>query len=287
MSAPKPPATTRPTGKAPAGAASPSVRGHWDGAFTGKRADVAELALTMPLRRSTAGGSGSFLGVGSDGARYWIKPLNNRQCERVCISEQIVGRIGHLIGAPTCGVRTIEIPAVLAGTWEFRDGAKLEAGIAHASLDTPNALETGVLERRKDDDNASRHAYILALYDLCWGDDPQWLMDLGDDSKFYSHDHGLYFPDGPYWTEASLSRCIDAPREHDRANNDDISQVAIATIVDRLRTLNDAEIVAALSAIPTQWPVTDAELEVVGHFILTRAPAVAGRLERRFPRDAK
>lgn len=274
---------TRPAGKPPATSApAPSIRGHWDGAFTGKRTATADLSLVAPLQKSKAGGSGSFLASASDGRRYWIKPLNNLQCERVCITEQVVGRVGQLLGAPTCAVKTIEIPSALAG-WQFHadENAKLEAGIAHASLETLNAMETRLLERRRDDSNAARHAYVLALYDLCWGDDAQWLMDVGDEYRFYSHDHGLYFPQGPWWTVQDLARCIDAPRPY-TCDDLDIDRVTVALIVARLRALTNGELVQALAGIPTTWPVTDAELELVGHFILSRAANVATRLEARF-----
>lgn len=286
MSEPKVPGDpTRPSGKpATTPGGTPSIRGHWSGAFVGKRSNGAELSLLAPLKRSRQGGSAAFLGAASDGKRYWIKPLNNRQDPRVCVTEQIVGRIGELLGAPTCIVRTIEISTALAG-WRFHDQATLEAGIAHASLETPNALETYSLEHRKDDANASRHAYLLALYDLCWGDDPQWLMDVADEYSFYSHDHGLYLPDGPFWTEASLARCIEAPREY----GDDGAGLDLSTvtgIVTRLRALDDAALIAALAPIPTNWPVSETELELVGHFILSRAPQVAARLLVRFPKAA-
>jgi hypothetical protein len=56
----------------------------------------------MPLRASPAGASGSFLVVGEDGRRYWCKSLNNFQGPRVAVTEQIVGRLAGLIGAPAC-----------------------------------------------------------------------------------------------------------------------------------------------------------------------------------------
>jgi hypothetical protein len=51
--------------------------------------------------QSQGGGSGSFLIRANDGERYWCKTLNNLQNEpRVPANEQLVARLGLLIGAP-------------------------------------------------------------------------------------------------------------------------------------------------------------------------------------------
>lgn len=260
---------------------SPLARPTWVGEFAGKRPAVAELVLTQPLQRSSRGGSGSFLGVANDGKRYWVKTLNNGQHPRVCVTEQIVGRIGLLIGAPTCPVRTIELPAEVTG-WEFMRDKRLEVGIAHASGETPTAIETNQLDRRTDDDNSSRHAFILALYDLCWGGDCQWLVNVNAENAYWSHDHGWYLPPtGPTWTEAALSREIAQPHMHsDDGKN--LSVDAVKYVSARLRELSKSDLVAALSTIPSTWPVTDSELEAVGHFVLSRATSVADRLKTAF-----
>ena len=260
----------------------PSQRSHWIGALAGKRTNATTLSLVLPVKRGTSGTSGAFLAVASDDLRYWIKPLNNLQDPRVCVTEQIVGRIGHLLGAPTRRVATINIPDMKG--WKFvadNDAAVLLPGIAHASLDLPSVIETSQLEQRTKDSNASRHAHLLALYDLCWGDDSQWLLDLSDDFACHSFDHGHFFPQGPWWTTEDLERCLTAPRPL-RTEDDDIDVAAVKGAIARMRSLRHDEIVDVLAHIPTSWPVKDAELEMVGHFLLTRAPLVAHRLETRF-----
>jgi hypothetical protein len=82
-------------------------------------ARVAEPTVAvLPLQQSTAGGSGSFLVSEDDGRKYWCKCLQNPQSPRVPINEQLVGRIGQLIGAAVCDVTLIKIPAELEH-WEF------------------------------------------------------------------------------------------------------------------------------------------------------------------------
>ncbi len=257
-------------------------RADWQNALAGSRAAGGDLSLVAALKQSQAGSSGAFLASASDGNRYWVKPLNNRQTERVPISEQIVGRAGALIGAPTCEVHTVEIKQDLEG-WEFRQGAKLAVGIAHGSRLVQDAAETRQLERRTQDENSARHVFLLALYDWCWGADPQWLMALSDDSRFYSHDHGHYFPGGPNWQEAELVRVVDEPHEFPDSNHL-LSREAAGEVAAALHALTRAMLLHAIRAIPPAWPVSNSELECIGFFLERRAPQVADRILRRLGR---
>lgn len=198
-------------------------------------------------------------------------------------TEQIVGRVGQLIGAPTCGVRTVGIPSELSG-WQFRAGRVLEVGIAHGSLAVPDAIETRRLERRAEDKNGARHALLLALYDLCWGGDAQWLMSTSQEYAFFSHDHGWCLPpEGPEWNTAQLAASVDTPHElADPHAGAGLDKEAISTVSNRLVALKQEELVETLSKIPTSWPVSDDELEAVGHFLLHRAPQVAKRMRDRY-----
>ena len=211
-----------------------------------------------------------------------MKPTNNRQGPMVPVTEQIVGRAGVLIGAPTCEVRTAAVPQAIQG-WEFRPGHSLEPGIAHACLEVENAVEVRQrLERRNDDDNASRHVYIMALFDWCFGDDAQWLSALDDNGKFYSHDHGWYLPpNGPNLTEAAMRAEVD--RAHELTDpGDGIVDEDVLAAADSLRAVSRDDLLEVLTAIPQQWSVSNADLERVGSFLEARAPAAADRLITRF-----
>ena len=147
------------------------------------------LVVEMPLQPSAAGGSGTFLAQLSDRRRWWVKPQNNFQGPKVIVTEHIVARAGALIGAPVCEVAIAQIPDEIVG-WEFRAGAGLQAGFAHASLAVDDAHEARTLDHRERDDNRRRQAGIFALYDWCWGGDDQWLYSESADRAVFSHDHG-------------------------------------------------------------------------------------------------
>ena len=145
-----------------------------------------------------------------------------------------------------------------------------------------SANETRRLDNRSDDDNRLRHTYILAMHDLCWGGDEQWLIDLDHDNMFFSHDHGWFLPPtGHTWSETDLLREID--NEHrKRDTGADIVLQDVKTVADALRSLSRPDIVSALATVPISWPVTDAELETVGYFFERRASPVADRISAHF-----
>lgn len=233
--------------------------------------------MEVPLVRSSAGGSGTFLAELSDTQRWWVKPPNNPQGPRIVLTEYLVGCLGALIGAPTCDVAIVAIPSEIAG-WEYRPGSFLEVGLAHGSRAVDDAQEEYVLDHRDRDDNRRRHAGIFALYDWCWGADDQWLYCETDDRKLYSHDHGWYFPGtGGTWTEATLLARVDEPHPP--------PYPASGLDVDELRRLAKLlqeplrdELCLLLQSVPKQWHVVDAELEALGYFLERRAAAVADRL---------
>jgi hypothetical protein len=248
----------------------------WRGLVHDRVDPTDALVVEQPLASSPSGGSGTFLAVASDRRRWWVKPQNNLQGPRVIVAERIVGRMGTLLGAPVCEVAVVIIPEELAG-WEFRPGAKLEPGVAHASLAINDAQELRQLEYRDRDDNRRRHAGVFALYDWCWGADDQWLHCESDDRKLYSHDHGMYLPDGPAWTEATLLARVDEPHPVGYTARG-IDADALSAFAGRLETIGREEIAEVMSSVPASWPASDGELETLGFFLERRAPAVAARL---------
>jgi hypothetical protein len=234
------------------------------------------VIATAPLSQSTQGSSGSFLVLADDGRRYWCKSLNNFQDPRVPVNEQIVAKLGQLIGAPVCEPQLVRITEPLVG-WEIRPntGRLLERGWAHGSLAVEPAVETHSLDRRSDDDNVRRHAGIFALFDWVGGSDPQWLM-VGSNAMYFSHDHGHYFPGGPSWTAASLQGASGAFQPGGATTG--LERAELERLVDRLEAVSQEEVEACVSNLPADWPVGTDELEALVEFVYGRTGAVAQRL---------
>jgi hypothetical protein len=209
---------------------------------------VGSVRAVAALRRSSSGGSGSFLVRADDGERYWCKVLNNPQgSELVPINDQVVARLGQRIGVAVPEPRLVEIPQDLAG-WEFRPGFALEAGFAHGGRAIEPVVETHQLSHRTSADNAARHAGFFALHDWLGGSDPQWLIATNDGDRYYSHDHGHYFW-GPGWTPESLRANIDNPAPLEQPT-DGLDATELVRLADELERLDREEIAAALANLP-------------------------------------
>lgn len=237
-----------------------------------------QLDAVLESQGDSRGGSLPFKGLASDGEVYWIKSPSNRQSSRVPTTEQLIAGMGRLIGAPVCETRLLSISKEFDG--EILDnGTVLEAGIAHASRDVGNCSFDKWYEPqyRAQDDNRRRHAGYFALFDWCWGDDMQWLYDLQDDRKTYSHDHGHFLPGAPNWTVVTLAQSAELPHELSADGNglDDNELVRLAV---RLESLTMNEIAGVVRMIPAAWPVTDEELEIVAAFFDFRREPTAVRL---------
>ncbi|MCD5351493.1 HipA family kinase [Kineosporia mesophila] len=223
-------------------------------------------------------GSGAFRGLTNDNQRWWIKPLNNTQDPRVTVTELIVSRAARLIGAPVCEASVIEIPEDLADE-EFLPGVGLIPGLAFGSRHVDDVLEERALTHRREDDNRTRHAGVYALYDWCWGSDDQWLYQTSDDNRLFSHDHGQYLPGGPYWTVRRLEEEVNTPHVQ-ACDPRGVDPSALRACAQRLDGLSGSDLGEVLAGIPSEWPVSDAELAAVGWFLERRAPAVSLRLQK-------
>jgi len=249
----------------------------WAGSVAGRIDPTSCLGIKLVFPDIGPGGSNAVPVRATDDQRWWLKPTNNPQGPRVTINEYVVGQIGELIGAPTCKVAIVEIDSLNAGPRQA-PAPPLEVGFACGSFEVPGSRERRTnLEFRSRDDNSSRHVGIIALWDLCFGADPQWLYQSTDDERTWSHDHGLFFPQGPNWTEQSL---VDHLVEvHQLAvDTTDLDKPTIERVATKIDELQRNMIETILSSVPASWPVTDSELECLGWFIHERTGPVAERL---------
>ncbi len=241
--------------------------------------DPEGIDAIAPLQQARGGLSAPFLVRASDERRYWCKVINNPEHTRIPINEQLVGRLGQVLGAATCEVALIRIPEDLAG-WQFcswNSSLQLEPGWAHGSAEVAGAVETRTMRSRISDDNARRHAGLYAIYDWLCGEDPQWLACGSQQDAFFSHDHGSYFPNGPGWTVDSLRR--HGLRSHTLPfTPDGLDPEELARLADRLQAITPEELAAVGSSLPATWPVGDDELKALLDFVQDRRRATAERL---------
>ncbi|HWO69682.1 MAG TPA: hypothetical protein VNP94_02865 [Actinomycetota bacterium] len=212
-----------------------------------------------------------------DGRRWWLKMSNNPQGPKVLVNDYVVGSVARLIDAPACEVAVARIPEELDG-YEYAPGLTLRAGwLVHASRHVEDAFEArGELTRLDRDDNSSRAARIVALYDWCWGADDQWLYCQTDDQKVYSHDHGHYLPKGPSWTIEDLQAVVDQPHLPNLTTR--LDPEALRDAAAKIGAVTRSAIRSILCSVPASWAVSDQELEALGWFLERRAGEVGRRL---------
>ncbi len=244
------------------------------------RPEEVELAIKAVLGPSAASGSQAFPVLATDGGRWHVKAPNNPQGSRVLVTEYLMSRVGQLIGAPVCEVSPIAITEEFAD-FQVVNGPKLAKGIASASRDVADVTEMrGALEYRDKDDNARRHAGVVAFYDWCWGDDPQWLVVTTRDNELHSHDHGFYLPPGGQdWSVATLEANVG--EAHPLGTPSEGLDVAeLERLAEALRAVTTEQIAGVVGSVPAAWPVTDDELTSVSSYLCQRAPEVAQRVDQ-------
>ena len=254
----------------------------WAGLVSGRNDDFQDLYVVAPEAAGTTW-SGPFRATASNGLSYFVKSLQTCPAgqQASLAVEQIVARVGALIGAPVCETSLIRIPGALAGTAIRQGFPPLQEGLAHASRALDHADEAGrpALVDRAKDDNSRRHVGVYALYDWCFGSDPQWLYDQDSDRTIYSHDHGLYLP--PHgnggWTRQALVDNVDRANELPDLRVG-LSSEAVKRTALALEAITRNDLVQVLCSIPASWPVKNSELQELGWFLETRAPVVAARI---------
>lgn len=240
-----------------------------------RKAEPQSVTGILPLAQSRAGGSGAFLVRADDGHRYWCKVVDNPQSPRVPVNEQVVGRLGRWLGCAVCDVALLRIPAELEG-WEYRPGRKLVQGYAHASRALDPAIETRAVLHPRDDDNPSRLSTLDVLADWCWAGDHQWLYVPNEENRYYSHDHGHYFPGGPNWSRASLGATSSAQKPPFPVIPTGVGP--LSEIAAKLAAADAATIAGVLSGLPIAWPVSDDDLIDLVQFLDGRRGSVVARI---------
>ena len=250
----------------------------WSARVRQRTDDLVGVDLITPAPEAATSWGGPFRAVASDNREYFVKTLAACPPGRgsSLAVELIVARAGKLIGAPVCETSLVYIPDAFDG-WALRHDLCLKSGWAHGSLAIDRADDIRPeLSARGRDNNKSRHVGIYALYNWCFGKDPQWLHDLNADRQIYSHDHGLYLPsDGTRaWTRDLLVYEADTPHPLPDPT-DGLSLEAIDAYAKALEAVTREDLASILNTVPRSWPVSDTDLEDLGWFLEYRAPLVA------------
>ncbi|MEB0286784.1 hypothetical protein QN345_00180 [Cryobacterium sp. 10I1] len=236
------------------------------------------VTLVAPLQ-TTESGSGTFLGLASDGNQYWIKAPNNPQGVRTLAAEVVVHGIGALIGAPVCRTALVNIPISMNSlNWWFTPQHKLTGGIGHGSLNVDSVIvsdEWTTYSAR--DNNRARQAQVFALWDLCMGGDPQWLHDTSDDYSIWTFDHGFWLGGDGDWSSESLKRVRTSPWQYD-LDPSVASAAALRDAATAVDALDRDAIRSVTQSVPIEWGIPSSDLSILADMLYLRTDGVAKRL---------
>lgn len=259
----------------------PDSLAFWRGMLDGRRRPSASISVRAPRERARSSGAGAFLALADNGRQYWVKVPGNPQGDQVLVNEVIVGELGRVLGAPVRERVLVVVPPSVTGWSDFPTRRSAVALVAHGSLHVQGAVDDDALRYTKRDDNSRRQAAMVGLWDLCVGEDPQWLYETGAAYSMWSYDHGLWFATGEGdWNEGVLRRLVHAHAE--------LVDLPRGINAERLRELAESidgltveVLLSVVSAVPVEWGTGDRDLEAMAWFLYSRRRPVANRLRRR------
>lgn len=261
----------------------------WRGRLDGRDAPAARVTLRAPRQRALSSGAGAFLGLADDGHQYWVKVPGNEQGNQVLVNEIIVGELGRVLEAPVRENILLVVPPALTKWDDFPGPRSDTALIAHGSLHVPGAVDDDDLRYTRRDDNARRQAAMVGLWDLCVGEDPQWLYETTAAYSIWSYDHGLWFTTGEGdWDAGVLARLVDVDGSFSQLPGG-LDRGAMVAMADRIDSLLPETLLSVMSSVPVEWGTDDRNLEAMAWFLFRRRSQVATRLRRlaAVPSDAR
>jgi len=185
-----------------------------------------------------------------DGSDYVVK---GSQAGKAIVNEQVVGRLGHLIGAPIPAIKIVNVPAeLIAGN--SAEISHVRPGLAHGSALQNNCTDKEGLGRTDVPENEKRFAALAVLYGWTHAGDRQLIYCLDKPQLVWSVDHGHFFPGGPNWSVPSLQGVGAASVFPELAAV--CEPESIEEVISVLSTVKLEDIAAAVAAPPDTWAVT-------------------------------
>ena len=255
--------------------------GWWRGRLERFDRPSPSVTVRAPRMRAQSSGAGAFLALADDGRQYWVKVPGNPQGSQVLVNEVIVAELGRMLDAPVRERTLLHVPAGISEWSLFPAPTSTVPLVGHGSLHLIDAVDSDELIHTRRGMNPQRQAALFGLWDLCVGEDPQWLYETSASDAVWSYDHGLWFTTGEGdWSEQVLRALVDivvvlpGDPEH-------LDPIRLRAMADDLEALTADDLLGAMSAVPVEWGTDDADLECMAWFLYRRREPVASRLRKR------
>jgi len=235
----------------------------------GSKTDWAELirraegvtpvsAVTFLRRRTDTASNPVYLQCDDD-KTYVVKPLRkDAEQGRMLFNDQVIARLGALVGAAVPPVALVAIPQALIDV-----NPHPQQGMGHCQAATSHGSELikDVSERIDqfqhvaDDDNKNRFKLLGVLHAWIGFSDRQFLYEISDPFRVSAVDHGHFFPNGPNWTLASLANAAAPAVAADLVAACSLAPNDLRAGCAALAQATDHEIARILAVPPPEWGV--------------------------------
>lgn len=220
--------------------------------------------------------------AGSDGNVYFAKYPNNPHGWESLLAERVVAAAGEYLDAPLPPSRLISIPTAWENPrWLQAGHPPIHAGIAHASQLVEHEIIEGdsELEHVNRDGNPRRAPAFIALWEWCFGEDPQWLYALGDDKQMWTFDHGLWLGGGGEWTPSDLHNSTHI-RNRWTGSFKHMDGPTFLDLAERVVQCRPEDTLRMVATTPVDWGFTEEDLITVARWLYDRREFVAADLRR-------
>jgi hypothetical protein len=222
--------------------------------------------------RAIGSGSKPHLFKCDDGQHYAVKFRGNPHGDgRGIFTEQVVARLGQLIGAPVPEVRLVNVTAELLAPLNLDIGGGVaESGLHHGSCWAEGFSDRMNLDRYPDR-NREKYAALRLLY--------SWLVCTGDHQVIYrdaephdvlSVDHGMFLPGSTGWTALSLRSFTDDVQPDQAFVALNLTEDEHAPTLDKLGTVSPEAIADVAAAPPAEWGISRDDREAFAGFVERR-----------------
>lgn len=245
---------------------------------TYRRPSPTAIASTI-LRQVNTGCSPMLMSTQVPGELYWVKPQHNEHGQNSLLAEQVVAAVGRYLGAPIPHTTLIEIPDAFS-SYRLPNGSLLVPGTAHASrhVESECVEDTELLYVPKDG-NRYRAPKFIALWEWCFGEDPQWLYAQADDYQLWTFDHGLWLGGGGEWEVADLRKTATKVFGWSGPVKG-MDSATFAGLADAIESCTVSDLLSMVSAVPVDWGFTDFELIEVARWLDERRESVVTSLRQ-------
>jgi hypothetical protein len=217
-----------------------------------------------------------------DGNLYAVKFRNNQHGDgRAVYTEQVVGLLGHLIGAPVPEVGLVNVTAELLAPLNIDLGGQpAAAGIHHGSRWAYGYSDRDALIRYPDQ-NRRRFAALHILYSwLHCADDHQAIFRNTEPHDVLSVDHSRFLPGGFEWSAQGLRDHQDLVQLDANFVPLDLSDDEHGEVLDRLAAVTAEAIADVAAAPPDDWGVCQSDKVAFAEYVACRQVQLLAKFGR-------